>query len=91
MPLRPTPLLGGTTDAFFTAASYAALMSKLLTPFRYASANATSELVPVMRLAYPGDDQRAIHPPSRYCWTKPSTISAALFGVSSEYAGQVVR
>src|SRR5215216_6287512 len=77
-PLRPTLGLGGLTVAFFTAASYAAWMSKFVTPFRYASANATSELVPTMRSAYPGEDQRAIQPPSLYCWTKPSIISPAL-------------
>ncbi len=32
MPLRPTPDDGGTTVAFFTAASYAAFTSKVSTP-----------------------------------------------------------
>lgn len=50
MPLRPTPEAGGTTVAFFRAASYAALASNL-TPLTYASANATSEEVPVIRSA----------------------------------------
>jgi hypothetical protein len=50
MPLRPTPAVGGTTVAFFTAASYADLASKS-TPFTYASANATSDEVPVIRSA----------------------------------------
>ena len=42
MPLRPTPEDGGTTVAFFRAASYAAFASKS-TPLTYASAKATSE------------------------------------------------
>ncbi len=50
MPLRPTPEDGGTTVAFFTAASYAVLASRS-TPLTYASANATSEEVPVIRSA----------------------------------------
>lgn len=90
-PLRPTFRLGGTTVAFLTAAAYAASASNPGTPFRYASAKATSELVPTIRSAYPGDDQRAIQPPSRYCWTNPAAISPAASGVSSAYAGHVVR
>ena len=50
MPLRPTPEDGGATVAFLTAASYAASASKS-TPLTYASAKATSELVPVIRSA----------------------------------------
>lgn len=76
IPLRPTPEEGGTTVAFFRAAAYAVSASKS-TPLTYASAKATSDEVPVMRSAYPGDDQREVQPPSLYCCTKPSTISPA--------------
>jgi hypothetical protein len=44
-------LLVGATDALRTAASYASLGSNPCTPLRNASANATSELVPVIRSA----------------------------------------
>src|SRR3954471_15513315 len=91
MPLRPTFCDGGTTVAFLTAASYAAWMSIPLMPLRYASAKATSELVPTIRFAYPGDDQREIQPPSLYCWTNPFTRSAASSWANSEYAGHTVR
>ena len=51
MPLRPTFCDGGTTDAFLSAASYAAWTSMPLIPFRYASAKATSDDVPTIRFA----------------------------------------
>src|ERR687888_1536313 len=91
MPLRPTFRDGGRAPPLRSAASYAAFTSRPGTPLRYASANATSELVPTIRSAYPGEDQREIQPPSRYCCTNPSTISPARLGVSNEYAGHAVR
>src|SRR6266540_1877416 len=91
MPLRPTFADGGRAPPSRSAASYAACTSIPGTPLRYASANATSELVPTIRSAYPGEDQREIQPPSRYCCTNPSTSSPARLGVSSEYAGHAVR
>src|SRR6187200_2051894 len=78
--LRPTLALLDGVDAFFTAASYVASASGSSTPRRCASANDTSELVPVMMFAYPGEDHRAIQPPSRYCSVNPSTSSAATSG-----------
>lgn len=79
--LAAHPDAGGTTVAFFRAASYAASASNP-TPLTNASAKATSDEVPVIRSAYPGEDQREVQPPSLYCWTNPSVSTPAWVGVS---------